>query len=473
MSKRKELVKNTFIIFLGKFCTQFLSFFLLPIYTGYLTSAQYGTVDLITTYITLFVPIISLQLEMAIFRELVDVRNNESKQKEIITSALYSILIQFSMVLFVYIIISIIFEIPYGPYIICSIAFTLLSNVLLQIARGFGDNISYSISSVIAGTSTILFNILFIVFLNFKIEGMIISVAIGNLIASLYLFFKCKIYRYIKKDYFSKVCNHKLLKYSLPLVPNGLIWWIINVSDRTLISLFLGSAANGIYAVSNKFSNLIIQVYNVFNLSWTESASLHIKDKDKDEFFSTTFNGVIQIFLSISILVLSILPFIFNILIDKSFDESYIYIPILLIGMLFNIIVSFIGCVYVAEKLTKKVASTSLWAGIINIVTNLLLIKYIGIYAAAISTVIAFSIMSLYRFIDIRKYVVLKPNWPKIFEMCILFIISSVFYFSRKKIECVLWSVFVIIILIYMNKSIIDKIILFFKTKLNKKVTMI
>ena len=153
MGKKKELIKNTFIIFLGKFCTQFLSFFLLPIYTGYLTSSQYGTVDLITTYITLFVPIISLQLEMAIFRELVDVRNNESKQKEIITSALYSIFIQFSMVLFVFLIISIIFEIPYGPYILCSIAFTLLSNVFLQIARGFGDNISYSISSVIAGIS--------------------------------------------------------------------------------------------------------------------------------------------------------------------------------------------------------------------------------------------------------------------------------------------------------------------------------
>ena len=126
MGKKKELIKNTFIIFLGKFCTQFLSFFLLPIYTGYLTSSQYGTVDLITTYITLFVPIISLQLEMAIFRELVDVRNNESKQKEIITSAPYSIFIQFSMVLFVFLIISIIFEIPYGPYILCSIAFTLL-----------------------------------------------------------------------------------------------------------------------------------------------------------------------------------------------------------------------------------------------------------------------------------------------------------------------------------------------------------
>ena len=64
MSKKKDLVKNTFIILLGKVCTQFLSFFLMPLYTNVLSSSEYGTVDLIITYVALFVPVITLQIEM-------------------------------------------------------------------------------------------------------------------------------------------------------------------------------------------------------------------------------------------------------------------------------------------------------------------------------------------------------------------------------------------------------------------------
>jgi O-antigen/teichoic acid export membrane protein len=57
MNKNKELVKNTIIIFIGKACTQFITILLLPLYTKYLISSEFGIVDLVITYISLFVPI--------------------------------------------------------------------------------------------------------------------------------------------------------------------------------------------------------------------------------------------------------------------------------------------------------------------------------------------------------------------------------------------------------------------------------
>ena len=72
MTKGKELAKNTMIIVVGKVCTQFISFFLLPLYTSYLNTADYGNVDLINTYINLLIPIVTLQLENAVFRFLID-----------------------------------------------------------------------------------------------------------------------------------------------------------------------------------------------------------------------------------------------------------------------------------------------------------------------------------------------------------------------------------------------------------------
>ena len=82
MNKNKELVKNTAIISIGKICTQFLSFLLLPLYTSLLTTKDYGTVDLITTYQQLLGYIVFFQIEQAVFRFLIDVRNDKDKYRQ-------------------------------------------------------------------------------------------------------------------------------------------------------------------------------------------------------------------------------------------------------------------------------------------------------------------------------------------------------------------------------------------------------
>ena len=86
MNKKKQLAKNTIIIFFGRVCTQLISFFLLPLYTGYLSTKQYGLVDLIQTYVTLLVPVITLELEMSIFRYLIDSRSSDKDTKKLISN---------------------------------------------------------------------------------------------------------------------------------------------------------------------------------------------------------------------------------------------------------------------------------------------------------------------------------------------------------------------------------------------------
>lgn len=456
MEKNKKLIKNTIIILLGKFCTQFLSFFLLPLYTSILSANEYGIYDLIVTYVALFVPVISLQMEMAIFRELIDVRGNCKKTSKIISSGIFSVVLQFIICLIGYYLISIFINIPYKNYIILNILAVMVSSVFMQIARGLGKNVDYSISSVIAGVSTILLNILFLVVLKFNVEGMIISAILSNIFAAMYIFISCKLYKKIKYSSVSNQTIHKLLKYSLPLVPNGLIWWIINVSDRTIISIFLGTGANGIYAVSNKFSSILMQIFNIFNLSWTESASLHINDEDKNEFFSGVFNKTLKYSLVVCLLIIVALPFLFNILISQSYSEAYIYIPILLVGMIFNIIVSFLGSIYVAKKLTKEVAKTSFGAGVLNILINVFFVKYIGIFAAAISTVLAFLIMSIFRIVDVQKYVKLKINFKEINIVFFLFLISLLLYYFNNTLISAIYLVLVTVYVFIDNKNYIN-----------------
>ncbi len=72
MSREKTLAKNTVLLMIGKICTQCVSFFMLPLYTAILTTEEYGTADLIITYVSLLYPIIGMQFEQGLFRMMLD-----------------------------------------------------------------------------------------------------------------------------------------------------------------------------------------------------------------------------------------------------------------------------------------------------------------------------------------------------------------------------------------------------------------
>ena len=454
MHKKKELVKNTVIIFLGKISTQFISFFLLPLYTRFLSTSAYGTVDLITTYVSLFVPVITIEQAMATFRYLIDARNSDKEKKNIITTSILNVLKLLILFIIVYFIIVYFFKFKYAYFILANIIVCIFSNLFLQIARGLGENIHYSIASFITGLTTIILNIIFIVFLKFQVEGMLLSVILANTFCVLYLFFVLKIYKYIsfKSD---KNLRKQMIKYSLPLVPNGISWWVVTASDRTIISTFLGVAANGIYAVANKFPTIINSLFSIFTMSWTESASLHIDDDDRDKFFSDITNTVLRLFSCLCIGLIACMPFAFPLLVDAKFSDAYMYIPIFLIGVLCNCIIGVYSAIYIAKKKTKQIASTSIMSAVINVVLNLLLIKVLGLYAACISTSIAYFAMMIYRHIDLKKYVHIIYQKRMILLTIVMFAISIICYYINNIYLNIISLIVVIIYSIIVNKHLL------------------
>lgn len=458
MSKNKELIRNTVIIFSGKFCTQFITFFLLPLYTSYLNTSDYGIIDIITTYIALISPIITLQLELGVFRELIDCRQDGRNISKIISSGFVAIIRNYILCLFLFIIINLFLNIEYYFYLALLVLVTIMSNYFLQISRGLGKNIHYAVGSIITGITTIVLSIIFLSVFNMKIDGVLLSTIIANLLCSLYIIFNERLFLYLKPQQFDKKIYKKLLKYSLPLVPNGLVWWIISISDRTIISIILGAGANGIYAVSNKFSNILLQSYSIFNLSWTETASLHLNDEDSSEFFSNIFENVINISYSVCLMLLSLMPFIFIIMVDNSYSDAYNYIPILLIGMFFDILVSFLGAIYIAKKKTKEITKTSLLSAILNIIINLSLIKVIGIYAAAISTLISFLVIFIYRIIDVQSIVKIKYKPRLIPTLIIMLIINIIIYYYKSNLFQIINVLISFFFILFINRSFINTI---------------
>ncbi len=467
--REKKLAKNTIIVAIGKICTQFISFFLLPLYTAMLSTEDYGIVDLLNTYISLLLPIFFLQMDQAVFRFLIDVRKDENRKKEIITTTIINSLMQIGVYLIFSVFLNIFIKSKYKYFLMINVIVAMISNIFLQISRGLGDNKTFSIASFLTGASNIILNVVFIVPLKMGANGMLLSNLLANVLCTIYIFFKKRIYKYIKIKDYSKQERKNMYRYSIPLIPNQLSWWIVNASDRVIISYLLNIGLNGIYAVANKFSGVCITAFNIFNLTWTESASVHIKDKDNSEFFSNIINKTLRLFISISLGVIACMPFGFNILITgEEYASAYFQIPILMLSTVFNITVSLLGSIYVALKKTNEIAKTSIIAGIINIVIHLVLIKFIGLYAASISTLVAYFAMSVYRFKDVQKYVKIKIDKKLIISSLICTIIIFVIYYINNKILCLVGLILIILFALKNNFYILKEIYTKIKQKPHK-----
>lgn len=457
-SRGAELAKNTAIITIGKISTQFLSFLLLPLYTAVLSTAEYGTVDFVTTLIQLLIPIVSLMIDQGVFRFLLTSNDDRSK-KSIITGSIVFQSIMNLITLALGIVIYLINENQYIIWLLLILTATSYSNLIFQIARGVKKATDYALGSFICSSITIALNVLFIVGLKFGAVGMLAATFLGNFLATIIVFFKLKTFRYISFKNISSDILKQLLQYSFPLIPNQLSLWIMNSSDRFIVTFVLGASANGLLAISHKFPAIFMTFYNIFLLAWHETGAIHYFDEDRDEFFSNTINKLISLFSMLCIGIMLVLPICFDWLVNAVYFEAYYNIPIYMIASMCNVLIGLLGVIYVATKKTVEIAKTTVIAAVSNIIIHILLIKRINLYAASISTLVGYLIALLYRIIDAKKYIKIHYDISKYALMLLIFIISCFIYYMQNKLVAICALVLFMSFVLIVNKSMILQIL--------------
>lgn len=430
-NKQSELAKNTIILTVGKICTQFVSFLLLPLYTALLLPEEYGVVDLFNTYIMLLVPVFNWQFESGLFRFMLDCRDDRTSQKQIFSTVLVSNIIQSIIYALFFVIAQNYISSNYKIFLLYDVILNIFLNTLLQLPRGIGDNTKYAIGSFVSASSTVVLNVLFIAGLRMGAYGMFWATVLGKVVTICYLTVSLKVWKLFSLKLFNINIFKEIGRYSLPLVPNQLSWWVIGVSDRTIVSYGISIAANGIYSIANKFSSIFITFYNIFNMSWTESVSLHMNDSDREAFLSDTINTMFKLFSAVCLGIIACMPFVFPLLIDEKYADAYNQIPILMIAVLFQVVVGLYSVIYVALKKSVEIAKTSMYAAIINIGVDILLIRWLGLYAASLSTLLAYVAMAIYRYYDVKKYVDVSLSKKIIVGTIAIGIIAVVSYYSR------------------------------------------
>ena len=128
----------------------------------------------------------------------------------------------------------------------------------------------------------------------------------------------------------------------------------------------------------------------------------------------------------------------------------------------------YFGGIFSAYKDTNIMGTTTIIAAVVNLVVNILLIKFIGIYAAAISTLISCMVVYYYRKIKVSKYIKLEN--PNMIVGGILLISSLCTYYTNDSEIINLMNLLIICIYaIISNKEILIMILKQLKLKTNVK----
>lgn len=250
--------------------------------------------------------------------------------------------------------------------------------------RTRGDTALFAAQGLFNTALFIGLNVLFLAVFQWGIRGYVLSTTVANLVTTLVLIRKAQLWRYVQLAPKSRL-RRQMLRYCIPLIPTAIFWWVMGVSDRYMVKWFLGSDANGIYAVAYKIPTILTILASIFMDAWQLSA---IAESSGDRRAHLRFYGRIwdlfaaDVFLGAGGIV-ALSPLLIRILADEPYYPAWRYIPMLTLSMAAAALSNFMGSVYVVTKKSAASFWTSLVGATANVLLNLWLIPWLGIQGAA------------------------------------------------------------------------------------------
>ena len=414
----KRILSDSFFYTLANLLTKGIGFIMIPIYTFYYSTKDYGIIDLVTISGSMLTIIIGLEIHQAVARFFPDTKNEEEK-KVLVSTALWTILILY-----------IIFVLIAFPFIgnISQIAFSSpdYKNFLYIAILSFGFNFIYYffssqlkwqlkskqnvLVSFIYSVITASLTIVFLKYFNLSI----ISVFLAKIIAASICIFLSYLFT---KEYYGFIFDlgklKNLLSFSIPLVFSTLVVYAMQYIDRVMINSFLSIESVGLYGMAFRFASVTTMLTIGIQTALTPLIYREYKNKETPIAIARLFHY----FLLAGSVFIAFLFFFSNKIILLVANENYIesssVIPWLAMSILFSGVIKFVPGIFIAKK-TKYILFINIFSLIVNIALNYFLIKSLGLLGAAYSTAISSFIYFLSYYFIGQKYYFIPFFWTEL-----------------------------------------------------------
>lgn len=404
--KVKKLLSNSAIFAIGNLGSKIITFLMVPLFTKYLSTAEFGTVDLITTTVNMLSPIVALSIADAVFRFMMD--DESDAQATFTTGIMFTVFVSLILLL-IYPILRI-FQVSYAGYMIMYLILVIIQALLQNFIRAIGYTKLFAFNGIFSTVIMASVGYYLIAVLGQGVNGYFLAMIASAAGSILLISVGAKVWNFLFLNKFNRELLITFLKYSIPLIPNAFMWFFTNDASRFFIVAIVGLSANGLYAVANKIPTIINVFYNIFTQAWQISAVEEYQSNPKSKFFSKVLNANVALsMISLSGLLLILKPLMI-VFVAPSFYEAWKLVPLLLVAAVFANFSSFIGTMYLAIKRTRDIMSSTIYGMIANILFNSILIPKFGVQGAGIGAVLGFLLVVIIRYRNIQQYLFLKVN---------------------------------------------------------------
>lgn len=472
MNRYSKLLNNSAIFALGSLGSKLIIILLVPLYTYYLSSQDYGIVDLISSTQALMMPFITLTVEQALLRYLIGSKNKDDINS-IFSSSIFICIITLLILLIIcgFIVLFDLWNTKLVIYFYLLVFASVFQVLFSTYLRAVGETKKFALSGIFQVTALLILNAFFLVYLNMGIDGYLISL-IFSYIASAFYCLYCSRGVTVSFSLVNKQVVNKIIHFSLPLIPNYSMWWLVNNSTRYIVLSFIGLSANGLFAVASKIPMCINVFVTVFQQAWQISAFEEFESKDRSRYYSLVFRSYYQFLFILASFLLVTNKGIFTYLVSSDYYLAWEMVPFLVYGVLYQTFSSFLGTIYTANYKTKSVFLTSVIGAAISIGANFIFIPLYGAAYAGVGASLGFFVMWYLRLRDTRKIIYTELRFIEFSLLNIIYVIQVVFLFVFQELPMTVQLVIQLVlffIVCYLSRGLLISIFCFLKQRFLKK----
>lgn len=451
-SRYKELTVNAVLFAVSSFGSKLVSFLLLPLYTSVLSTADYGMVDLMTSTVSLLIPLLTANVQDAVLRFAL---GREASADRVLAVGLRTIAVGACALLTVEVAILLAGLSPvdyvYLSFLFAMFLLTSLGNVLTMYVKSQDQVRSLVVSGIGSTLVTCVLAVVLLVVVRAGVLGYMIAMAAGSLFTVTVLAFAGGVSPSSIGGRLPEGLARAMLAYSAPLIANGLAWWVNDVSDRYVVTLICGAAANGVYAVAFKIPTILSTLQSIFYNAWSISAIKEFDPEDSDGFLGRMYSLYsCAMSLCCSAILLLDIP-LAHLLYANEFFEAWRYVPFLLVGVFLNGLALFEGCIFGAAKRTKEVSTTTIAGSIASIAFCVALTFAFGPVGAAVATFLGYLVTwGVRTAVMVKRVARIRVSWPTEIA-CAAILVAQALLAIQEGMQ--LLQLIALVILIYIQRK--------------------
>lgn len=431
-SRGRKFVSDLGIYTLSNLGARLINFVLVPVYTYFVQRpADFGYYDLCMTVCFLLYPVVSLRLRDSAVRFLLNTDQGDVEQRTMVISSIIrafatSVMAWLAMVLLLRAIYG---HVPFLGYSALYLVTDMILAVNVQIARGLGKNKFFAAIGIITTILIFVFTLVFLVILDMGIEGIFLSNIVARICAIVITEWHVKsLWQYFRWKLRVMPMVKDVLRYSVPLIPAALCWWVTSASGRFFINHNLGLEMNGLYAVAMRFVSVFDAIAYIFGTAWQETAIRQYGKEGSEQFFSKILTSYVIVLSAVLVIGAFCFKIIYPLLVAQAYHESVNYIYLMGMSATFYALAAFFELGYQCAKETQRTILPVVLMAIINVVANYFMVQWWEMYGICVASCLSYAFLLVYRWFDTKRYFTLSLNRSAIVPM-LLTVVSLVPYF--------------------------------------------